>query len=279
MDDEISQGPDRPGWEFRLPQGPRRWLAVAGVIGLVAVAGVYGVSRFGGQPVKSAQGRPTGRPTVTASPFLAQPLPDVVNAPPSPPGSVSWQMIVISPQLPLTSASIPPPTRVLLQPQSVATGTVLLTCASAHWLRLPRWQAGSLRAGALWFVGGREDGYASPSSGQKAAFTAQPGGGNTVMNVVEMLVHVNPGSTVELTAPAYTWPNFQFLNTPASAGDVQGSGAGHGYTFAGCPAASHKHPGMTAFYQVGFSIEEGSTATVAVRSSASEPPVWVTLKG
>ena len=39
---------------------------------------------------------------------------------------------------------------------TAAPGTVLLTCESANWGRLPpNWRALSLRAGPLWFVGDR----------------------------------------------------------------------------------------------------------------------------
>src|SRR5690348_14000281 len=45
-------------------------------------------------------------------------------------------------------------------PPTAVPGTVLLSCDSANWGQLgPDWRAGSLRAGPLWFVDGRQLGY------------------------------------------------------------------------------------------------------------------------
>src|SRR5215469_5009412 len=48
-----------------------------------------------------------------------------------------------------------------LSPAVRATsGTMLLTCNDANWGQLEsNWRAGSVRAGPLWFVAGRIDGY------------------------------------------------------------------------------------------------------------------------
>ncbi len=47
---------------------------------------------------------------------------------------------------------------------TAAPGTVLLTCDSANWGQLAsNWRAGSLKAGPLWFVYGRQQGYVHDS--------------------------------------------------------------------------------------------------------------------
>ena len=49
-----------------------------------------------------------------------------------------------------------------------APGTVLLTCDSAVWgLPWPDWRASSLRAGALWLVGGSQLGFVHPGRDQR----------------------------------------------------------------------------------------------------------------
>jgi hypothetical protein len=64
--DEISQEPKH---EFRVPPGPRRWLAVAGSVGLVAAISVFGINRLGGQHDGSAPGVPA--PTTSPAPAVS----------------------------------------------------------------------------------------------------------------------------------------------------------------------------------------------------------------
>lgn len=115
--DEISQEPRR---DFKLPPGPRRWLTVVAVIGLVAAITVAGVSRLSGH--RGAGAGASGRPSTAAS--------------------RDSQSVIAA------SAAVAPGT-VLLTCDSVVW---------SHPDR--NWQAGSLRVGTLWLLDGRQQGYA-----------------------------------------------------------------------------------------------------------------------
>ncbi len=116
--DEIGQEPRR---YVSLPPGPRRWLTIAGIAGLVAAIGIFGVTRLGG-------GKGAAEPGIRTASSAPAPLPARIQT-----------------QLP---------------PQSAASGTVLLTCDSVVWKNLPGWQAGSVRVGPLWIVRSRQAQYA-----------------------------------------------------------------------------------------------------------------------
>ncbi len=162
-----------------------------------------------------------------------------------------------------------------------APGTVLLTCDSVAFSNDPGWQAGSLRVGTLWLVGGRSLGYvrlgraASAGSATSAPSGQAPAAKEDVTVVVQMLVHVDPGAAVVMRAAAGTWPAFDFLNSPASIGDFQGLDGGLGYTFAPCPTAGAGYG--TGFYDVGFAIVPGQGVSVEVLTSPSARPVWLTF--
>jgi hypothetical protein len=250
--DEISQGPDGG---LRLPKGPRRWLALAGIAGLVAAIGVYGVTRLGGP----------GAGARSAPPVTASLSPSIV---------VASAELVPQPAAPIFVVPAPrPPGSVPLQ--AVASDTALLTCDSVIWGRPPAWPAGSLRVGTLWIVDGRHLGFAR--LGRNLRAPAATAAHDTATHQVDMLVHVDPGSTVVMRAATGSWPSFEFLNSPASVGDFQGVEGSRGYTFVPCPGANPEYPGLTDFYQVGFSITPGHTASVEVLTPASARPLWVTL--
>ncbi len=222
----------------RLPRPPR-WLTAAAVAGLVAVAAALTVTRSGGRDSTAAPATPAA-----------------TQAPSAPPA-------------PATAA----PAR--LPQVTVAAGTVLLTCDSASVGQLrPGWRAGSLQVGTLWFVGGRRLGYVRLGRGGRAG---APAGPSEPSRQVEMLVHVDAGAAVVMRSAAGTWPSFEFLNSPASTGDFQGLDGGRGYTFVPCPAADTAHGGRTDFYDVGFSIAPGHTASVEVWTATDARPVWLTF--
>jgi hypothetical protein len=239
--DEIGQ---EPRHDLRLPTGPRRWLTGVGVILLVAAVAAYGVGRLGGRHGAGA----AGAPSATAS----------------------------SPVAPLAG-----PALVNLQPRqapAAAAGTVLLTCGSVVFSNYPGWQAGSLRLGPLWLVGGRSLGFVRVGRATSAASAPSgqlPTAKAVVSVVVEMLVHVDPGATVVMRAAAGAWPAFGFLNSPAGTGSFQELDGGLGYTFIPCPAADTGYG--TGFYQVGFSISPGQRASVEVWTSPLARPVWLTF--
>lgn len=162
-------------------------------------------------------------------------------------------------------------------PPAARPGTVLVTCASAVFSQDPDWQAGSLRVGTLWFIAGRSLGYVRVGRAAGAA-TAPPANQKPVPgDWVEMLVHVDPGATVVMRAAAEKGHFFEFLGSPDAAGGFQGLHGARGYTFVPCPAAD-EGSGLTGFYDLGFSIVQGSTAAVEVWTSPSARPVWLMFK-
>ena len=239
--DEIGHEPRRYP---RLPSGPRRWLAIAGALVLVAAFAVYGVSRLG-EHYGATAADPGTTPSASNAP-LPQPAP-------------SYHIIAS-----VGAASAP------------TLGTVLLTCDSAIFSQDPDWQAGSLRVGSLWFIAGRTLGYVRV--GRAAARAAKAAAAKGVApTLVEMLVHVDPGAAVVMRAAAGTGPAFEFLGSPDPAGLFRGLGGARGYTFVPCPAADSVG-GLTGFYDLGFSIAPGSTAAVEVWTSLSARPVWLTFR-
>jgi len=253
--DEIGQEPSR---DFRLPPGPRRWLTLVGVAGLVAAITVAGVSRLGGQ-----RGAPSpGVSSATASRDSESVI-----------GASAW------PGVPVTSQTL---IQVLPAPTSTAPadapapGTVLLTCDSVDWAQpAANWQADSLRVGTLWLLDARQFGYARLGRTQQAA-DGRPGQGGASRDV-GVLVHVGAGSTVVMRAAAGASPYFEFLNSPGTTGDYQGLDGGRGFTFAPCSAPDLRDGGLIALYDIGFSIVPGHTASVEVWTSPSARPVWLTF--
>ena len=242
--DEVGQEPRQV-----LPPGPRRWLAGIGAVLLVAAVAVYGLSRLDRGHSPGAAGVPSSTVSLPASAGPV-PLPTLIQVPPK-------------------------------QAPAPASGTELLTCDSVVFSKEPDWRAGSLRVGTLWLVGGRSLGYVRAGRARGASAPSTPSGQAPVAKavvsvVVDMLVHVDPGATVVMRAAAGAWPAFDFLNSPASIGDFQGLDGGLGYTFVPCPAADSG--GVTGFYQVGFAIVPGQTASVEVLTAPSAHPVWLTFR-
>jgi hypothetical protein len=243
--DEIGQ---EPRHDLRLPPGPRRWLAIAGVLLLVAAVAVYGVSRLG-----RGHGIAAGGPSATSSPSQT----------PTPRPAVSYRITLY---VGATSAPLP----------AARPGTALVACGSAVFSQDPGWQAGSLRVGTLWFVAGRSLGYVRV--GRAASAATAPAANRYPGDWVEMLVHVDPGAVVAMRAAAGTGLAFEFLGSPDPvSGGFRGLDGARGYTFVPCPAAA-SGGGLTGFYDLGFSIVPGHTAAVEVWTSPSARPVWLTFK-
>lgn len=91
-----------------------------------------------------------------------------------------------------------------------APGTVLLTCDSANPGQQlgPDWRAGSLRAGPLWLVAGRQLGYAHYGSWPGADRAVHRDGR---LHFVVMIVAVMTGSTVVMKPAAVARSYFRFV--------------------------------------------------------------------
>jgi len=158
---------------------------------------------------------------------------------------------------------------------TAAPGTVLLTCESANWGRLPpNWRALSLRAGPLWFVGDRLFGYVHGYSSQGARRTIARYGR---LRDRVMIVEVTDGSTAVMKAAAVARPYFRFLDgfgsnhgNPLPGGDV-------GFTFSSCPRGHRGPNGPVTDCSLGFSIEAGRMVPVEVRTSSSTRPIRLTF--
>ena len=154
---------------------------------------------------------------------------------------------------------------------AAAPGTLLLTCGSANWGGLGKgWRAGSLRAGPVWLVGGRQ--FAHLAS--HGAEGTRPGtNGSQRLSGAVMIVEVSDGSTVVMKATNKTWQYFHFVDgfngpsgNPLPKGDT-------GFTFRSCPKGSSGPNGSVTDFYVGFSIAGRRAAPVEIRSSASSRPI------
>ena len=156
---------------------------------------------------------------------------------------------------------------------TAAPGTVLLTCDSANPGQLePNWRAGSMRAGPLWFVDGRQLGYVH-YDGWPGADRAAPR--QSKFRFVVMIIEVTTGSTVVMKPAAAARSYLRFV-------DGFGPGAGNqlpagdtGFTFAACPRGTRGPNGQVTDFYLGYSIETGRAALVEVHPSAMPHPIKV----
>lgn len=156
---------------------------------------------------------------------------------------------------------------------TAAPGTVPLTCDSANGGQLAsNWRAGSLEAGPLWFVYGRQYGYVHYGGSQGAARSIRRPG---KLRLGVMIVEVTSGFTVVMKPAAAARSYFRFV-------DGFGPGVGYklpagdtGFTFISCPRGSAGPNGQVTDFYLGFSIEAGRAALVDIWPSASPHPIQV----
>ncbi len=154
---------------------------------------------------------------------------------------------------------------------TAAPGTLLLGCGSANWGKLASgWQAQSLRAGPLWFVGARRTGYVHyPGTGGDRLTIAR----HHAPTVGVMILEVADGSTVIIRPAAGSRRYFRFLDGfDGTAGNRLPDGD-TGFTFSPCRTAGHGDNGPVTDYYLGFSLKTGHTAPVDVMTSPSARPI------
>ncbi len=160
----------------------------------------------------------------------------------------------------------PSPTSAAPSP-TAAPGTLLLTCDSANWGQLAsNWRAGSLKAGPLWFVGGRQGGWVhhsgSNSMGRASHGHGKPSGGL-------MIVEVASGSTVVMKVAPEARSYFRFLDGFGPNVGYQLPNGDTGFTFVACPRGDTGPNGHVTDFYLGFSSKAGSRAPVDVWTSRS----------
>jgi hypothetical protein len=156
---------------------------------------------------------------------------------------------------------------------SAVPGTVLLTCDAAAPGQLePNWRAASVRAGPVWFVGGRQLGYVH-EDGWHAAAPAVPVHGR--LQFVVMIVEVTTGSTAVIKPEVAAGQYFRFIDGWTQAGYDQLPAGDSGLTLAACPRGTPGLNGAVTDFYLGFSIEPGWAAPVDVSSAAMPHPIRV----
>ena len=166
---------------------------------------------------------------------------------------------------PSIAAAVPSPSA------TAAPGTLLLTCDGANWGRLEsNWQAGSFKAGPLWFVSGRHDGYVHHGTVGMLAQRPYDGIKGTVM-----IMEVANGSTVTMKPAPAARSYFRFIygfNGPSPnnlpAGDT-------GFTFSACPRGEAGPNGQVTDFYLGFVFKAARPATVDIWTRASARPIRV----
>lgn len=255
--DEIRQGPRD---DCRSYPKPPRWVTAAAVAVVVAVATVLAVTRGGEQHQAAAAPPSLAR---SASPAVSAAGRVVPMPMPLPVGSGVPIMVIAGWQ----NASQQEVVNAATGQRIGQIGT--LGCQVSVWRKLdPDWRTGSLRAGPLWFVGGRRLGYVHLGRDATAAGTAD--GHATSSRELDVLMHLDPGANAMMRVNAGAAAHFKFLDKQF-AGDM-------GLILSACPV-SDGVAGFTDFYQLQFSIAAGHTASVELWTSTSARPVWVTFSG
>lgn len=168
----------------------------------------------------------------------------------------------------------PPPTSARGSRPRTVPGTLLLTCDAVLWGQLqPDWRAGSLRVGPLWFVAGRQLGYAHLGRAAPAGRT-RPIHATAIR--VEMLVHVDGGATAAIRVAAGAPRGFRFTEAGLDSADMPPA-ADRGFTLASCSRDAGHSPIWTDFFDLGFTAVPGRAVSVEIWTSPSARPVWVTF--
>lgn len=153
---------------------------------------------------------------------------------------------------------------------SAVPGTVLVTCDAATPGQLaPNWRAGSVRAGPVWFVDGRQLGYVHQDGWYAAPAVPAHGRGQFVV----MIVEVATGSTAVIKPEAAAGQYFHFIDGWTQEGYDQLPAGDPGFTLAACPRGTSGLNGAVTDFYLGFSIEPGRAAPVEVSSAAMPHPV------
>lgn len=153
---------------------------------------------------------------------------------------------------------------------TAAPGTMLLTCDTGNWGGLgARWRAGSLKAGPLWLVNGRQYAYLP-----RRSFPGTGPGSRPRRHILAvMIVEVPDGTTVVMKAADTARPYFHFVvGFNGSAGNPLPKGE-TGFTFSACPKGNRGPNGSFTDFYLGFIIGAGRAAPVDIQKAASSHPI------
>jgi hypothetical protein len=170
--------------------------------------------------------------------------------------------------------AVPTPAPASSVPSAVPTTPSANDCQPSVGALASNWRDGSLRAGPVWFVYDRLQGYVHLGSSAGAPPGAQRGG---KLEVGVMVVEVNYGYRAVLKVAPIARSYFRFLD-----GFTNGSGPYplrdglNTLTLAACPrGAPPGDNGRVSDFYLGFIIKRGSEAPVDIWTSASARPIRV----
>jgi hypothetical protein len=151
-----------------------------------------------------------------------------------------------------------------------APGTVLRTCSDANWGQLQsNWRADSFRAGPVWFVFGRQDGYVHNAGFRPVRHRYRGVKGGV------MITEVADGSTITMKPTSRARLYFRFVdgfNGPRPnylpVGDA-------GFTLSACPRGAAGPNGPVTDFYLGFLFKAARSAPVDIWTGTSVRPIRV----
>jgi len=167
---------------------------------------------------------------------------------------------------PSIAAAVPKPS------PTAAPGTVLLTCDSATAGSLgSHWRAGSFRAGPLWFVSGRRDGYVHDSRYRMQARSRYRG-----VKFGVMIIEVANGATVTMEPAPGARDYFRFVDGFDGPSPNYLPAPDIGFTLSACPRRTSGPSGRVTDFYLGFVFTAAANpALVDIRPRNSARPIRV----
>ncbi|MGN6794721.1 MAG: hypothetical protein ACTHJW_20235 [Streptosporangiaceae bacterium] len=166
---------------------------------------------------------------------------------------------------PSIAASAPSPS------PTAAAGTFLRTCADANWGQLEsKWQAGSFKAGPLWFVADRREGYVHDGSFRQLARRPYNGTKGDAM-----IIEVANGSTVTMKPTPKARSYFRFVDGFNGPNPNDLPAGETGFTLSACPRGKAGPNGQVTDFYLGYMFKATRPAMVDIRTRAATRPIRV----
>jgi len=163
-----------------------------------------------------------------------------------------------------------------VSPAAPAThGTLMLTCNDAALGQLQsKWRTVSLKAGPLWFVFGRQEGYVHYGNFRPHRHVSRHVGNHSGE---VMIVEVENGRTVTMKPAPGAQSYFRFYDGFNGPTPNRLPARDTGFTFTACPRSDAGPNGRVTDFYLGFSIKPGRAAPVDISTPASGRPIRVTF--